>query len=139
MDGTTVSYPLALSLLSANGGEHPLAAELRYTTQDPLAVEALFDDGGDEPVRWVFARDLLSSGLDHRSGDGDVVVWPTHDADGTRAVHLRLRSPHGDALLEASADSIQEFLVATWRLVPPGAEHELLDVDGVLAALLGDS
>ena len=63
MDGTTVSYPLALSLLSANGGEHPLAAELRYTTQDPLAVEALFDDGGDEPVRWVFARDLLSSDL----------------------------------------------------------------------------
>jgi hypothetical protein len=66
-------------------------------------------------------------------------VWPTHDADGTRAVHLRLRSPHGDALLEASADRIQEFLVATWRLVPPGAEHEHLDVDGVLAALLGDS
>jgi hypothetical protein len=42
-------------------------------------------------------------------------------------------------LLEASADRIQEFLVATWRLVPPGAEHEHLDVDGVLAALLGDS
>ena len=31
MDGTTVSYPLALSLLSGNGGEHPLAAELRYS------------------------------------------------------------------------------------------------------------
>ena len=139
MDGPAVPSPRPLRLLRARGGEHPLAAELRYTTQDPLAVEALFDDGGDEPVRWVFARDLLSSGLDHRSGDGDVVVWPTHDADGTRAVHLRLRSPHGDALLEASADSIQEFLVATWRLVPPGAEHELLDVDGVLAALLGDS
>ena len=105
MDSTTVSYPLALSLLSADGAELPLAAELRYSSQDPLAVEALFDDGGDEPVRWVFARDLLSSGLDHRSGDGDVVVWPTHDADGTRAVHLRLRSPHGDALLEASAAS----------------------------------
>ena len=63
MDSTTVSYPLALSLLSADGAELPLAAELRYTSQDPLAVEALFDDGGDEPVRWVFARDLLSSDL----------------------------------------------------------------------------
>jgi hypothetical protein len=139
MDGTTVSYPLALSLLSADGSEVILAAELRFALQDPLAVEALFDDGGDEPVRWVFARDLLSAGLDHRSGDGDVVVWPTIDADGTRAVHVRLRSPHGDALLEASADAIQAFLVATWALVPPGTEHEHLDVENALDALLGDS
>ncbi|HEX2363208.1 MAG TPA: SsgA family sporulation/cell division regulator [Jiangellaceae bacterium] len=139
MDGTTVSYPLALSLLSADGSEVILAAELRYTMHDPLAVEALFNDGGDEPVRWVFARDLLSAGLDHRFGDGDVVVWPTIDAEGTRAVHVRLRSPHGDALLEASADAVQAFLVATWALVPPGTEHEHLDVDNVLVALLGDS
>jgi Streptomyces sporulation and cell division protein, SsgA len=139
MDGPTVSYPLALSLLGADGAELPLAAELRFSTSDPLAVEALFDDGSDEPVRWVFARDLLSAGLDRRAGDGDVVVWPTNDVDGTRVVHLRLRSPHGDALLEASADAIQSFLVATWRLVPPGAEHEHLDLDGVVDALLGDS
>jgi hypothetical protein len=139
MDGTTVSFPLALSLLSTDGGELPLAAELRYSAGDPLAVEALFDDGGEEPVRWVFARDLLSAGLDRRAGNGDVVVWPTNDADGTRAVHLRLRSPHGDALLEASANAIQAFLVATWRLVPPGTEHEYLDVDGVIDALLGES
>jgi Streptomyces sporulation and cell division protein, SsgA len=139
MDGPTVSYPIALSLLSGDGAELPLAAELRYSAHDPLAVEALFDDGSDELVRWVFARDLLSSGLDRRAGDGDVVVWPTIDVDGVRVVHLRLRSPHGDALLQASADAIQAFLVATWRLVPPGTEHEHLDVDGVLDALLGDA
>ena len=139
MDGTTVSHPLALSLLSADGVELLLAAELRFTASDPLAVEALFDAGGDEPVRWVFSRDLLSSGLDHRIGEGDVVVWPTNDVDGIRVVHIRLRSPHGDALLEASADAIQAFLVATWRLVPPGTEHKHLDVDGALEALLGGS
>jgi Streptomyces sporulation and cell division protein, SsgA len=139
MDGMTVSYPLALSLLSADGAELLLAAELRYAVHDPLAVEALFDDGSDDPVRWVFARDLLSSGLDRRAGDGDVVVWPTNDTDGIRVVHIRLRSPHGDALLEASADAIQAFLIATWQLVPPGSEHEHLDVDGVLDALLGES
>jgi hypothetical protein len=138
MDGTTVSYPLALNLLSADGAELLLAAELRYTAGDPLAVEALFEDGSDEPVRWVFARDLLSAGLDRRAGDGDVVVWPTNDTVGIRVVHLRLRSPHGDALLEASADAIQAFLVATWRLVPPGTEHEHLDIDGALDALLGE-
>jgi Streptomyces sporulation and cell division protein, SsgA len=138
MDGQTVSYPIALSLLGADGSALPLAAELRYSVHDPLAVEALFDDGSDELVRWVFARDLLSSGLDRRIGDGDVVVWPTIDVDGVRVVHLRLRSPHGDALLQASADVIQAFLVATWRLVPPGTEHEHLDLDGVLDALLGE-
>jgi hypothetical protein len=138
MDGQTVSYPLALNLLSADGAELPLAAELRYSARDPLAVEALFDAGIDEPVRWVFARDLLSCGLDRRAGDGDVVVWPTNDIDGTRVVHVRLRSPHGDALLEASAEAIQSFLVSTWRLVPPGTEHEHLDIDEVLDALLGE-
>jgi hypothetical protein len=136
MDGQTVSYPLALNLLSGDGAELPLAAELRYSARDPLAVEALFDAGIDEPVRWVFARDLLSCGLDRRAGDGDVVVWPTNDIDGTRVVHVRLRSPYGDALLEASAEAIQSFLVSTWRLVPPGTEHEHLDIDEVLDALL---
>lgn len=139
MDGTTVCYPLALSLLGADGVELPLDAELRYDTRDPLAVAALFADGGDEPVPWVFARDLLSSGLDRRSGEGDVAVWPTTHADGARVVHLRLRSPHGDALLEAPADAIRAFLIATWWLVPPGTEHRHLDVDGVLEALLGES
>ena len=39
--------------------------------QDPLAVEALFDDGAPDPVRWVFARDLLAAGLDRRTGEGE--------------------------------------------------------------------
>lgn len=139
MDRSTVSYQLALHLLGADGAMLALDAELRYTATDPLAVEALFDDDSPEPIRWVFARDLLAAGLDRRTGEGDVVVWPTHDADGRPAVHLRLRSPDGDALLEGSAVALAEFLAATWRLVPPGTEQEHLDVDAVLDALLGES
>ncbi len=139
MNHAIVSHHLAVNLLSAEGADLPLEAELRYTAQDPLAVEALFDDGSAEPVRWVFARDLLADGLNRRSGDGDVVVWPTQDAQARPAVHLRLRSPHGDALVEASADALEEFIAATARLVLPGSEYAHLDVDGLLASLLGES
>lgn len=45
MEHATVSHQLALSLLSAAGDDLPLFAELRYSAHDPLAVEALFDDG----------------------------------------------------------------------------------------------
>ena len=139
MEHATVSHRLALSLLSAAGDDLPLCAELRYSAQDPLAVEALFDDGRPDPVRWVLARDLLSAGLDRRTGDGDVIVWPTQDALDRSAVHLRLRSPNGDALLEAPADAVAAFLAETARLVPLGTEYQHLDVDAALEWLLGES
>jgi Streptomyces sporulation and cell division protein, SsgA len=139
MNHATVSHHLALSLLSAAGDDLPVVADLRYSAQDPLAVEALFDDGGPDPVRWVFARDLLAAGLDRRTGDGDVVIWPTQDAQARPAVHLRLRSPSGDALLEAPADAVAEFLAATTRLVPPGTEYQHVDIDAALASLWGES
>lgn len=139
MDRTTVSYDLALHLLSSDGHVLPLSAILHYDASDPLAVTTLFNDGGDEPVRWVFARDLLEAGLDQPAGEGDVLIWPTWDATGQPAIHLRLRSPHGDALLEACADELERFLMATHRLVPPGTEHRHLNVDGVITALLADT
>jgi hypothetical protein len=139
MDRTTVSYPLVLNLLGIDGAVLPLDAELRYTAADPLAVEALFEDGSDDPIRWVFARDLLAAGLHQRTGQGDVVIWPTTDADGRPAVHLRLHSPDGDALLEAPARTLKAFLAAAWSLVPPGTEHEHIDVDDVLDSLMGES
>lgn len=139
MNRTSVSYDVALHLLSEDGRVLPLTANLNYDASDPLAVTALFNDGGDEPVRWVFARDLLEAGLDRSAGEGDVLIWPTWDSDGRPAVHLRLRSPHGNALLEASADELERFLHATHRLVPPGTDHRHLDVEGAIAALLADT
>src|ERR671919_1485178 len=138
MDRTTVSYDLALHLLSADGHVLPLNGILHYDASDPLAVTALFNDGGDQPVRWVFARDLLEAGLDQSAGEGDVLIWPTRDAAGRPAIHIRLRSPHGDALLEACADELERFLSATHRLVPPGSEHRHLDLEGTITALLAD-
>jgi hypothetical protein len=54
-------------------------------------------------------------------------------------VHISLRTPHGGALLEASADELETFLAATWRLVPPGTEHRHIDLEDLLAALLAES
>lgn len=136
MDAQRVSFPLTLLLLSSSGNVLPLEAELQYSSTDPLAVVALFDTGEDAPIRWVFARDLLIGGLERRTGDGDVAVYPATGVDGDQAVRIRLRSPDGDALLEAGTDSISQFLAQTWRLVVPGAEGRLLDIDSVLGALL---
>lgn len=139
MDRLTVSHHLALHLLSYDDGlALPLEAELRYDIADPIAVTALLYAGGDEPVRWVFARDLLESGLDQRTGVGDVVVWPAHEVADRATVHIQLTSPHGAAVLAAPADEVETFLAATWRLVGPGDEDRHLDIDRAIDALLGD-
>lgn len=139
MEDTSLSYPLSVRMIAANGSVLPLEAELRYSTSDPLAVVALFHTGEPTDVRWVFARDLLAEGLDHRVGDGDIVVWPAQDDDGAPVVHVRLRSPDGDALLELDRTAIASFLDQTWALVTPGSEGRLLNVDTVLGALLGET
>ena len=66
------------------------------------------------------------------------MIWPTQDAQARPAVRLRLRSPSGDALLEAPADAVAGFLAATTRLVPPGTEHQHFDIDAALESLLGN-
>ena len=117
-----VSHHLALSLLS----------------DDPLAVEACSTTA--PPTRSVgYSHATCSRPAWSRTGDGDVVSWPTQDAQAHPAVHLRLRSPNGDALLEAPADAVADFLAATARLVPPGTEYQHFDIDAALESLLGES
>jgi Streptomyces sporulation and cell division protein, SsgA. len=55
----------------------PLVASLYYSGSDPYAVRMAFHVGTDEPVEWIFARDLLAAGIESRHGDGDVQVWPS--------------------------------------------------------------
>lgn len=124
--------------LTVMGPEVPVlvTAHLEYRSSDPYAVTALFDTGADEPVRWVFSRDLLDEGLVHDVGDGDVAVLPGQDGLGQPTVLLRLVSPTGMAVLEASADDVLEFLGRSYELVPPGEESRHLDIDGCLENLL---
>jgi hypothetical protein len=115
----------------------PMTAHLEYRADDPYAVAAAFHTGDDEPVRWVFARDLLDEGLVHPAGDGDVRVIPGRNDWGEHTLALQLASPDGVAVLEASAEDVLAFLEQSYRLVPPGTESDHCDVDAALSMLLG--
>ncbi len=131
----TVSRSVRLRMLAA-AGTIPVDAELRYAAADPFAVEALFDTGDTEWVRWVFARDLLAGGLVGSAGEGDVCVAPAQDEVGRRVVHVQLSSPEGLAVLEAPAQTLGEFLAKTYDLVPAGLEGEHMQIDDTVDALL---
>lgn len=131
----TVTHDLELQLVVPGDATVPLAVRLSYAAQDPYAVTAEFRTGVEETVRWVFARDLLTTGLHCPAGEGDVRVWPSFNA-GVDVVYVALASPDGQALLEAPAGAIEAFLDKTYALVPVGMEGSFVDVDASLARLL---
>jgi hypothetical protein len=128
-------------VLELAGPESPtsLDAELRYDPTDPYAVTlALVRD--DDEVVWVFARDLMLSGVTEPAGLGDVHVFPSVDADGSAVVAIVLRGPTGEALLTGRTRDFLSFLGRTTRAVWPGTERDAgLSVDTAIAEfLVGD-
>ncbi|MGP3923652.1 SsgA family sporulation/cell division regulator [Streptomyces sp. 8N616] len=126
---------LDLMLVLSHERAVPIPARLAYRRDDPYAVQITFHVGSDSPVRWTFARELLIEGVFRPCGEGDVRVRPTK-VDGRSAVSMALSSPGGSALIEAPAAALSAWLELTVRAVAPGSEHEWLDVDDALAALL---
>ncbi|MBO1416343.1 SsgA family sporulation/cell division regulator [Streptomyces sp. FH025] len=120
-----------------------LRVVLSYQPEDPFAVRMAFpsefslDDPMDgqsaEDIVWVFARQLLSAGLELPTGAGDVHVRP---ALGRRTM-VELRAPEGTALLQFDTADLRRFLWRSRLLVPEGEEHLHLDADRALAQLLG--
>ena len=113
----------------------PLVASLFYSGEDPYAVRMAFHVGTDEPVEWIFARDLLSEGMTGPSGEGDVRVWPS-SAEGEPALNLVLSSPFGQAHFEAPMQALAGFLRRTYEAIPAGQEGEYFDIGGELDGLL---
>ncbi len=131
-----VSAEITLNLVIAAEYGVPVSARFSYSAHDPLSVIAEFHAGGSA-VRWVFARDLLQAGTEHPTGDGDVTCWPA-TISGERVICIALRSPSGQALLEAPAEDIHEFLHRSYEVVPTGREADFLDLDGLIRDLLGE-
>lgn len=131
----TVTSSLDLRLVMPGSEAVPVPAALRYDSSDPYAVHVTFHTGVGEEVEWVFARELLSSGLHHRTGDGDVTVWPS-GSRRSRTLCIGLTSPSGSAVFEAPAEAILDFLTRSYGAVPPGAESAYVDVDNTLTRLL---
>ena len=138
------SSPITLQLVGPQSWTE-VPALLRYEPNDPFAVRIAFGDVGDgngvvDPddggIAWLVSRELLQSGLERPSGDGDVRVWPASAA--TDVLFLHLRAPSGEALFELSRATVAAFLVQTEALVPNGSECDLLDLDDELQALLSN-
>jgi hypothetical protein len=131
--------PVELHLVGSDGASVPVEAAFAYDPEDPFAVRAEFWLGeAEEPVVWVFARDLIAKGLDSPAGEGDVGVWPSR-SHGEAIVCFALSSPGGRAVLECRRDNVSEFLEQTLATVPAGHEGRHLDVDASLVRLLDES
>ena len=131
----TVSAELGLSLVVPDHGAVPLVASLYYSADDPYAIRMAFHVGTDEPVEWIFARDLLAVGLEGPAGEGDVQVWPSED-QGRELLSIALSSPFGEAHFEAPRASTAAFLSRTYEVIAPGHESDFVDVDTELDELL---
>jgi hypothetical protein len=121
-----------------------------YSGSDPYAVRMAFHVGTDEPVEWIFARDLLAAGIESRQGEGDVHVWPSSgsgslSADlglpgsaepGEKVLNIELSSPFGQAHFEAPAQAMAAFLRRTYQIVPAGQESGHIDIEAELNDLL---
>ncbi len=136
------SSPITLQLVGPQSWTE-VPALLCYEASDPFAVRIAFGEVGDDHdlvdadeagIAWLVSRELLQSGLDHPSGEGDVRMWPAHAA--TDVLFLHLRAPSGEALFELSRATVAAFLRQTEALVPSGSESGMLALDEELQALL---
>jgi hypothetical protein len=149
--GTTVSAELGLMLVVPQHTTVPLVASLFYSGDDPYAVRMAFHVGTDEPVEWIFARDLLAAGMAEPAGEGDVRAWPSSSSgdgdgdgdgdgaaggDGETVLNIVLSSPFGQAHFEAPMTAMAEFLHRTYDAIPAGHEGDFIDIGGELDSLL---
>ncbi|MEV4556766.1 SsgA family sporulation/cell division regulator [Kitasatospora sp. NPDC049285] len=109
-------------------------ARLRYHRADPYAVHLDCHADLDDPITWLFARDLLSAGLDGWAGIGDVTI--RRSLADPELVAIALSTPGHTAVLRTPVEPVRDFLRLTERLVPPGFEHHYLDTDTLLRRLL---
>ena len=135
MNSVTVSAELGLSLVVPEHGAVPLVASVDYCADDPYAIKMSFHVGTDEPVEWIFARELLAAGLEGPAGEGDVQVWPD-DVEDSDILNIALSSPFGEARFEAALSAMAEFLKSTYGIIPAGSEGDFIDVDSELDDLL---
>lgn len=131
----SVTAELELRLVVPGSASLPVRADLTYDHVDPYAVRVAFHTGASDVVEWTFARSLLTDGVTHPVGEGDVQVWPSH-SNGRPVVCLSLSSPSGRAMFEAPLAQLVEFLTKTYAVVPTGSESDYVDVEAELALLL---
>jgi hypothetical protein len=140
----TVSVELGLRLVAAEQTIVPLVASLHYSGSDPYAIRMAFHVGAEDPVEWIFGRELLADGMTTPEGEGDVRIWPSSPAVGRdgqvrgplSVLNIKLSSPFGEAHFEAPSEAIASFLDRTYAIVRMGQESSVIDIDAELDGLL---
>ncbi|MGW0546223.1 SsgA family sporulation/cell division regulator [Streptomyces altiplanensis] len=125
-------------LISSAPRMEMLPATLRYDRAEPFAVRMTFPPPATlegVEVSWMFARDLLATGVDTRAGLGDVRVRPY----GYGRTVLEFHAAEGTAMIHVRTADLHRFLRRAHAVVPAGDEHLHLDVDHDLAELLRDA
>ncbi|WP_157255058.1 SsgA family sporulation/cell division regulator [Nonomuraea typhae] len=130
-----------LTLWPADAPDQPLMAVATYRREDPFALRLVFlARDGRTTCDYLFARELVADALLEECtgpvGAGEVTVRP---ADGPAWLVLSLPGPElGEPFeLLASRDRLAAIVEATYQVVPPGRERDLVDLDALVADLLG--
>jgi hypothetical protein len=131
----TLSAEVRLRLVVAGHDPVPLTASLYYYADDPFAIRMAFDVCTDEPVEWIFARDLLAAGLQERAGEGDVRISPGNRIDRD-VLNIVLTSPSGHAHFEAPLNATAAFLQRTFAVIAAGHETDTIDLDRQIRELI---
>ena len=117
--GTSITCEVGLQLIVPDRAPVPLVARLDYSVDDPYAIRAAFHVGDDEPVEWIFARELLTVGIIRETGEGDVRIWPSQDGK-ERMVNIALSSPFGQARFHAQVAPLSSSCTAPTSWFLPG-------------------
>jgi hypothetical protein len=119
---SVIAQTMTWSLMATPHGV-PVQSTTIWDDESPLEVKLLFNVGLDEPVEWVFARDLFLDAIQkNRAGEADVQC-EVHDDTLT----LRINSPFGEAQFMIEASIVGQFLATTYGKVPKGEENYDLD------------
>lgn len=135
---TVIEQAVEARLVAAAPRISTIPATLRYDARDPYAVRMAFPAQAtleDIDVSWTFARELLASGVERSTGEGDVRVRPY----GFDRTVLEFHAPEGTAIVHVRTGELLRFLKRTTDLVPAAREHLHLDMDGDLAELMRDA
>jgi hypothetical protein len=111
--------------------------ELLYDPAEPYAVSAVFCPRTPVVSAWTFARSLLDGGLQGLTGRGDVRIWPRCYGRGTWITMALTGGDDEVALFDLPSGPVREWLSRTYRCVPRGSEAARLDLDAVIASILG--
>ena len=134
---TLAELDCILHFVAAQGRPIPVPTRLSYHSDDPYAVHIAFHMADQDPVSWVFARDLLAAGTARPSGHGDVRIRPGV-AEQSESLLLELSPHRRRALFTMPAAVVKPWIEQTYRLVPAGFEGASLDLDSEVSRLLGE-